>query len=173
MRARIAALSVACALAAGLALVVAGACARDQGVVTLDELDPDSYARDIQPIFEARCGTLDCHGVAGRPLRLYAETGLRARDDLRDLPMTNDELLANVRAVEAIDPGSAFDEGMMLRKPLAEAAGGVAHEGGDVWQERDEPQASCVIAWLRGESDDPAAQEACLAAAAEVALPAP
>jgi hypothetical protein len=162
------------ALAAALALAGGSACAiRDQGEVVLDELDPESYARDVQPIFEARCATLDCHGMTDRPLRLYAETGLRASDDLRDLPMTEAELLANVRAAEAIDSGTPFDEGMMMRKPLAEAAGGVAHEGGDVWQVREEPQAICVAAWLRGESQEPPAQEACLTAAAEVALPPP
>lgn len=167
-RARIAALA---ALAAGLAL--AGCSVRDQGVVSLEELDAEAYARDVHPVFEARCATLDCHGVADRPLRLYAETGLRARDDLRDRPMTAEELLANVRAVEAIDPGAPFDRGMMMRKPLAPAAGGVAHEGGDVWRDPAEAQPSCVVAWLRGESQDPAAQEACEAAAAEVELPPP
>ena len=160
------------ALAVALALV-GGGCARDQGVVSLDGLDPESYARDVQPIFEARCATLDCHGDAGRPLRLYAETGLRARDDLRDLPMTEDELLANVRSVEAIDPDSPFAEGLMVLKPLAEASGGMAHEGGDIWLDREESQARCVVAWLSGQSDDAAAQEACAAAAAEVALPPP
>jgi hypothetical protein len=171
-RTRGAAWSASSALAAALVLV-AGGCARDQGVVSLDELDPESYARDVQPIFEARCATLDCHGDVGRPLRLYAETGLRARDDLRDLPMTEEELLANVRSVEAVDPGSPFAEGLMVLKPLAQASGGVAHEGDDVWQDREEPQARCVIAWLSDESDDAAVQEACAAAAGEVALPPP
>lgn len=111
--------------------------------------------------------------MVDRPLRLYAETGLRASGDLRDLPITEAEILANVRAVQAIDPGTPFADGLAMRKPLAERAGGVAHEGGDVWQTPDEPQARCVAAWLRGESDEPAAQEACVAAAAEVELPPP
>ena len=62
-------------------LVVTGACG---GVAAQDEqplveLDVEAYRRDVHPILEARCATLDCHGVDDRPLRLYAETGLRWR----------------------------------------------------------------------------------------------
>ena len=160
---------------AALALIVAlaGCGQDDQGVEPLEPCDVDAYARDVHPIFEARCATLDCHGVAGRPLRLYAETGLRVRADLRDLPITEEELIANVRAAEAIDPRVAPERQMILRKPLAEAAGGVEHEGGELWLERDEPQAVCVLAWLEGRSEDDDARAACAIAGEEVALPEP
>lgn len=137
------------------------------------ELDPDAYARDVHPILEARCATLDCHGVGDRPLRLYAETGLRARDALRDLPIEADELDANVRAVQALEPGVSPAESLFVRKPLAASAGGVAHEGGDLWTSRADPQLVCVLAWLDGASGEPATAEACAVAAAEVALPPP
>jgi hypothetical protein len=154
-----------------LAIAACGGVGSD-GRESLDQLDADAYARDVHPILEARCATLDCHGVDDRPLRLYAETGLRARDDLRDQPIERDELLANVRAIEAIDPGVAPLDGLVARKPLAAAEGGIWHEGGDIWSSREESQASCVLAWLAGTSDAPAAVEACRAAAEEVALPA-
>lgn len=150
-------------------LLVTGACggvaAQDQQ--PLVELDGEVYARDVHPILEARCATLDCHGVDDRPLRLYAETGLRARDDLRDVVIEGGELEANVRAIQAIDPGADPSDTLMVRKPL----GGVAHEGSTLWESQDEPQLICVLAWLSGTSDDPDAADACAAAAEEVALP--
>ncbi|HEY8142510.1 MAG TPA: hypothetical protein VIG06_07565 [Kofleriaceae bacterium] len=157
---------------AGVLLALAGACGGvgADGTRPLDELDEDTYARDVHPIIEARCATLDCHGVEDRPLRLYSETGLRARDDLRDQPIERDELVANVRAIAAIEPGASPAETLFIRKPLA---GGVFHEGGDLWSSRDEPQLVCALAWLEGASDEPAAAEACAIAADEVALPPP
>ena len=157
-----------CALAA-LASACGGVGAGDpQPVVDLDEA---AYARDVHPIIEARCATLDCHGVDDRPLRLYAETGLRAADDLRDQPIDPAELAANVRATEALEPGVSPDDALFIRKPLAESAGGVAHEGGELWTGRDDPQLVCALAWLAGSSDEPAAVAACAIAAEEVALP--
>ncbi len=139
----------------------------------LVELDQDAYARDVHPILEARCATLDCHGVDDRPLRLYAETGLRARDELRDQPIEPAELAADVRAIAGLEPGATPADSLFIRKPLAESAGGIAHEGGDVWASRGDPQLVCALAWLAGESGEPAAAEACAVAADEVALPPP
>ena len=155
-------------------LLLAAACScggvGEQGDRPLDDLDAEIYARDVHPILESRCATLDCHGVGERPLRLYAETGLRMRDDLRDLPIEPDELIANLRAVAALEPGVAPPDSLFIRKPLV---GGVAHEGGDLWASRDEPQLVCALAWLEGTSDEPAAAEACAIAAEQVALPPP
>jgi hypothetical protein len=155
----------------GVALLVASACSGVDagGSQPLVELDVDAYARDVHPILEARCATLDCHGVDDRPLRLYAETGLRVRDDLRDQPIEPDELVADVRAVEAIDPGAAPADSLFIRKPVAESAGGVFHGGGDLWTSRDDPQLLCALAWLSGERD----ADACAIAADQVALPPP
>jgi len=152
-------------------LLVASACGgvSGGGSQPLVELDGDGYASEVHPILEARCATLDCHGVDDRPLRLYAETGLRLQGDLRDQPVQADELTADVRAIEAIDPGAEPADSLMIRKPLAEAAGGVFHEGGDLWTSKDDPQLLCVLAWLSGDSDP----DDCAVAAEQVALPPP
>jgi hypothetical protein len=158
---------------AALLLLVAAACGNvaSDGELPLSDLDDEVYVRDVHPILEARCATLDCHGVDERPLRLYAETGLRAGDDLRDRPIESFELAANVRAIRAIDPGAEPSATLLVRKPLAPAAGGIAHEGGARWTSREEPQVVCVLAWLGGTSDEPEAAAACAVAAGEVALP--
>jgi hypothetical protein len=149
-----------------VALLVASACGTDSGgSQALVDLDADGYARDVHPILEARCATLDCHGVGDRPLRLYAETGLRARDELRDQPIAPEELAADVRAIEAIDPGALPGDSLFIAKP----SGGVFHEGGILWVSRGDPQLVCVLAWLSGTSD----AEACAVAADQVELPPP
>ena len=137
-------------------------------------LDVGAYARDVHPIFEARCATLDCHGSFDRPLRIFAETGLRASDALRDvqspIPITPEELASNVAAAEAVDGAPvAPDDSIILQKPL----GLMKHTGGIVWATPDDPQAACVRGWLAGASDDPDVASACAIAATQVALPPP
>jgi hypothetical protein len=128
-----------------------------------------SYAGSVHAILEARCATLDCHGDPGRPLRLYAETGLRDADALRGQPITMDELAANVRAIAAVDPGAPADTSIVMGKPL----GRYHHVGGVVWPAPDAAQPTCVRGWLAGISGDPAVAAACQQAAGEVALPPP
>jgi hypothetical protein len=123
-------------------------------------LDGADYAATVHPIFEARCATLDCHGHEDRPLRLYAATGLRRRDEWRDLlELTPEELEENVRAA------SALDASLLLDKPL----GRIGHEGGTVWASADDPQHLCVRGWLAS-APDPAA---CAVAFEQVELPPP
>ena len=130
-----------------LALLLVG-CVGSGGV----EPAPDGgaavdYATYVHPILEARCAPLDCHGDPGRPLRLYAQTGLRAADGLRFMPITPAELDLNVRSLAAVDPGVAPEESLVMTKPLA---GGVGHAGGDVWTSPDDPEAVCLLGWLAG-----------------------
>jgi hypothetical protein len=142
------------------ACLVAAACQDTGGTQPLVTADQAAYATYVQPVLEARCATLDCHGDVERPLRLYARTGLRAADALRDRPVTPDELAANVRSLAAVDPGAAPETSAILSKPLA---GGEAHEGGDLWTSADEAQVVCVRSWLAGAVD----VAACTTAAAQ------
>ena len=147
----------------GLLLVIAAVgCGIDpEPELSYESGDPAVYAAELHPMIEARCATLDCHGDPGRPLRLYAETGLRARDELRDAPMTDQELAANTDALFGVDPfAPGVDESLLLLEPLAVDAGGVHHEGGDVWKSRDDPGYLCVRSFLAGIVDRRACAEA-------------
>jgi hypothetical protein len=96
--------------------------------VTLDQLDVVAYGESVHPVVEAHCATLDCHGLAGRPLRLYAETGLRLRDELRDTALTDEEIALDVASFAAVDPPHlGTRDHLALRKGLAVAAGGIHH----------------------------------------------
>jgi hypothetical protein len=145
---------------ATVATIAASACQDTGGTEPLVTADEAAYAAYVQPILEARCATLDCHGNVDRPLRLYAATGLRASDALRDRPLSAEEVAADVRSLAAIDPGATPEASAILSKPLA---GGQAHEGGDLWTTTDEPQVVCVRSWLAGAVD----VAACTTAAAQ------
>jgi hypothetical protein len=129
--------------------------------------DLAAYVRDVHPIVEARCATLDCHGNFDRPLRLFAETGLRAGDELRDTPITAGELADNVEAVAALGSSGPVDDHLVLAKAL----GRMKHGGHAVWPDNQDVQLVCVRGWLAGESDVPAVRAACRTAGEQVALP--
>ena len=122
--------------------------------VPVSQLDGTFFAASVQPVVARSCASLDCHGMDGRPLRLYSEDGLRRRDDLRGQPLSADELAWNVDAFEALDPEPPFvDDHIALRKPLELDAGGIHHVGGELWPSREHPEHRCLRTWLAGELD--------------------
>jgi hypothetical protein len=147
-----------------LVFIAVTSCQDVGGTQTVAGGDVAAYETYVHPILEARCATIDCHGAPGRPLRLYAETGLRASDELRDRPITSAELADNVRSLAAIEPNAAPESSEVISKPLA---GGLFHEGGVVWTSATENQVVCVRGWLAGQSGDATIVAACQAALAE------
>ena len=158
-------------LLVGLAAGFLAGCTDDQPVDQVIELgNVDDYGELVQPYVGVRCGSLDCHGDSGRPLRIYAQDGLRLRDDLRETDITVEEIARNVEAFAGVSPDiAAPDEHLALLKGLATSAGGIAHEGDDIWQTTGETGYQCILAWLAGNSQDQAARDACIAAFDEVA----
>jgi hypothetical protein len=129
------------------AALLAPACAPEQGAVDLPVRDQARFEAEIQPIVGSGCGSLDCHGDSGRPLRLYARYGRRADAALRDSELTAAELADNVAAF------AGLPDDRLLGKPLAVDGGGMHHEGGDLWPDRDAPEYRCLEAWLTGGAD--------------------
>ena len=154
-------------LALTVALAAPACTGEDPGETAAPSGDVASYARDLHPLLEASCATLDCHGDRGRALRLYSEIGLRAEGLSRDAGLTDPELAANVASLLAVDPGAAPARHLALLKPLSKAEGGVAHVGPKLWLNRDDPGYLCLLGWLSSTAD-PAA---CAQALARVALP--
>lgn len=115
-----------------------------------------------------RCGTLDCHGAPGRPLRFYSTFGLRIYSEDAALvpgaqPTTQEELRANYESVIGLEPeqmSRVVAEGapdprqlILLRKPLFEEfAGGERHKGGPVMALNDDGYV-CLSAWLAAPPD--------------------
>lgn len=129
------------------------------------ECPPFEDFKSVSPLLEKRCGTLDCHGNDGRPLRLYGQYGLRflTEDDDPEViysgnlnaPTTAAELERNYFSVCGIEPekmvmvetGEAGPESLTLvRKPrLAEK-----HKGGRIW-DQGKVEDRCLVNWILSE----------------------
>lgn len=147
--------------AVALALLCATSIACDvesQQEIPLPARDATRFEADVQPFVGPGCGSLDCHGDPGRPLRIYARFGLRMSAALRHEPVSAEELTANVAAFAALPVER------LLGKPLAVDAGGLRHVGGELWQTADSPEYRCLAAWLDGLEDDAACTSAIAAA---------
>lgn len=115
----------------------------------------------VSTVLERRCGSLDCHGQVGRPLRIYGQFGLRFVDDAGNVPggngTTETEHQANYQAVIGLQPeimslvvgGQRPPEALMLlRKPLQLER----HKGGPVINAGDAAY-TCITTWLGGAMD--------------------
>ena len=121
----------------------------------------------VATFLEQRCGTLDCHGQAGRSLRLYGFVGLRL--DPTDVPggraTTTDEIDADYQSVVGLEPeilaavvqdGGARPERLTL---VRKARGTEHHKGGALITPGD-AQDRCLTSWLAGAVDESACANA-------------
>jgi hypothetical protein len=171
-------------LAAGIVVAMGSACTAVNANAITEVTGPDygqfsevSSSTSGTPIYgvsvvlERRCGTLDCHGQVGRPLRIYGQYGLRFVDDAGDVPgvqaTSATEHEANYQSVIGLQPelmtevvqGNAPPEDLMLlRKPLQLER----HKGGAVFVDGDDGD-TCLLSWLAGQTNF----TACTAAVAQ------
>jgi hypothetical protein len=171
------------ALAAGALVAAASACTGVNTNAITEVTGPDygqfselgtangSVEYGVSTVLERRCGTLDCHGQVGRPLRIYGQYGLRFVDDAGSVPgvqpTTATEYEANYQSVIGLQPelmtevvqGNAPPEDLMLlRKPLQLER----HKGGAVFVDGDDGE-TCILSWLSGKTNF----TACTAAVAQ------
>ncbi len=152
-------------------LLGTAACAKDYASYVTEVDAPDfgqfegqnlsATQAGVSRVLEKRCGTLDCHGQIGRPLRIYGEFGLRFVDDAGDQPgvgaTTPTEYEANYQSVIGLQPEIMTlvveqqlpPESLMLqREPLQLER----HKGGAVFVEGDDAY-NCLTTWLGGQAD--------------------
>ena len=141
------------------------------------ELDHASFVAVAQVLVQ-HCGTLDCHGMVGRNLRLYGNQGLRiAKTDTPTMPacITTEEVEQDYAAVVGLEPellrevvteGGARPERLSL---VRKARGSEHHKGGAVFNEQGEPD-RCLLSWLASATDTEACERALSSAACEVSV---
>ena len=109
------------------------------------------FASESQPVLDRRCADPSCHARDDRPFAIYSP-GRRRADPSRlfmQEPLTADELAANARVFAAFAPGEpTVDDCLILRKPLAIAAGGAGHLGGELFAGRDDADYQGLRAFL-------------------------
>ena len=132
---------------------------------------PDNY-------LGKRCGSLDCHGQLGRPLRIFSANGLRSFDASNGgyfpnltgrTGLTDDERKLNYEAVIAVEPevmsqviasgGTDVNRLILIRKPR----GLERHKGGQLLGNDADEGFLCMKSWLGGNGVD---QASCTTAAA-------
>ncbi len=106
--------------------------------ITSPPIDPASYerfVREVQPILSKRCASSVCHGTPQADLYLTCGSSDQER-------RWNYEL-----TVRHLDEVAASSE--LLRRPLAQSAGGVYHEGGAVIASIDDPDYRTMLSWAQ------------------------
>jgi hypothetical protein len=134
----------------------------------------DSF-RTVSAMLERRCGSADCHGVEGRPLRIYSQYGVR-RPEPEGSPNVSDfdqyvpggevattdaEIYDNYLSACALEPEKMalvlqgeedVDSLTLVRKPRLEEK----HKGGRLWDGATKGD-KCLTSWIAGAID----KEAC------------
>jgi hypothetical protein len=158
------------ALAAGLTAAGASAsCSAVSGDARIG-IDAPNGSEDqfgiVGDYLDHRCGTLDCHGQAGRNLRIWGCEGMRLDPNavpvcsvpLGGSPTTPDEHQATYRSLVGLEPMvmSAVVEGHGAHPELLtfvrKARGLEAHKGGALITPGDD-QDVCITSWLAGNTN--------------------
>ena len=128
----------ACAFASGAIATSTGSCASspDPGRATTI-VAPDFVqfkTGGVNDLLANRCGTLDCHGQVGRPLRIYSRTGLRILDDAANVPGGIVDPKVDVQVAPACPP-TVLALGREVPRAGADHAGMPADPGWPALQE--------------------------------------
>jgi len=137
----------------------------------VDGPDFQQFKEAVNPYLEVRCGSLDCHGQRGRPLRVYSGRGLRLESDAGNISgggtgTSADEIYENWLSAVGLEPEHmrrVVEEGgfnperlMLVTKPRDE----VKHKGGRVVSRGDEEGDKCMTSWLAENVDKTACARA-------------
>lgn len=132
--------------------------------------NPPPSGADFKPVglfLVHRCGSLDCHGEAGRNFRLYGKEGLRL--DPSAVPggevTTDAELDADWQSAVGLEPeimsqvvaGGGMDPARLTlyRKPT-----GIEHHKGGTLITPGDDQDTCLLSWLASQVDKTACTSA-------------
>ena len=146
-----------------VATLVLGACVTANSDSRVTETLPDRASFPVvSDVLDHRCGTLDCHGVTYRNLRIYGREGLRGastdRPSSGPIPTTVAEYDLTFQSLVSLEPeimtdvvhdGGAHPERLTF---VRKARGSEDHKGLSIWTEGS-PQDLCVTSWLAGKVD--------------------
>jgi hypothetical protein len=98
-----------------------------------DDASYQGFVRDVQPVLEQHCAGGNCHGSVIADM--YLTCGSNEAEQRWNYEV----------AVRYLDEVAATSE--LLRRPLANSAGGVFHEGGDIFADVSDPNYRKLLAW--------------------------
>jgi hypothetical protein len=156
-------------LAIGLCLSVAACVTESSGTLVSPPVPDRASFPPVSDLLDRRCGTLDCHGVTYRNLRIYGREGLRlaATDRPTSKPGTTTvaEYDATFESLVGLEPelmGAVASEGGARPERLTfvrKARGTEDHKGLAIWAEGG-LEDLCVTTWLAGKIDTATCEKA-------------
>ncbi len=150
----------------GLSLLVAAACSGPAGGETVTAKGPDPSAfiasvGGVAPVFERRCGSIDCHGNPYRAMRIYGQNGIRLPNDAGlaagSGATTPEEVAATYDSIISVEPEQMILVAshqadpyslLILKKPLQIEA----HKGGPALFKGDDSE-TCISSWVSGKTN--------------------
>jgi len=136
----------------GLLLFFSGGCGTvDPGTEdNAGGLNYDSFKATIQPILDQRgCSQTGCHyrdkanpanGGPGGSFRVF---------NCANDPCSEDEVRSNYDSASGMSNLSNPAGSKLLLKPLAVAAGGIQHLGGDIFLNTTDPDYLAILGWIQ------------------------
>lgn len=144
--------------AASLALTLVVGCASIEPEPGLAAPDRAVFDAEVWPILVRDCGFSACHGSSPRFFRVVGPGHERLDPATRlTAPVTEQELQLSYDRARSMLDADEPSASLLLRKPLAVAAGGSGHEGTDnfgrnVYQSVDQPSFQVLVRWAVGAS---------------------
>lgn len=142
-----------------LAALMSPACGYPEPSAALPSPSSAEFQESVYPVLLRDCGFAACHGTSERFFQVYGPGRERLSEETAPLdPVTAAELeLSYGRARSMLKTGKHWRESQLLRKPLAEAAGGAGHRGADPWKQnlyasKQDPGYRALERWARAAS---------------------
>ena len=138
-----------------LALAGTGTSACDDPQKGYEVVDREySGFTEVYPVLIRDCGFPTCHGSEDRMFRIYGPGRSRLTDDLRAYEaVTGDEISLSFSIALSMVDARHPEQSLLLKKPLALEAGGMAHGGIDdfgrnVYRTKDDEGYKVIEHWV-------------------------
>ena len=151
------------ALVCGI-MLLAFACADTGGEGTVAKRKFPQFQREVYPVLLRDCGFPACHGDERRFFRVYGPGRVRLPKDDMTVPSafdqpTGDEISLTYNLAQSMISSTEPGSSLLLRKPLAVAAGGAGHLGvdyfdRDVYRTAQDAGYLAIARWVFSESPD-------------------
>jgi hypothetical protein len=144
-----------------LALPLLCACGSGEAKPVEVKRDFKLFQREVYPVLLRDCGFPACHGAKERFFRVWGPGRSRLATDNGSLPEafdlpTGDELSGSYSLALSMIDGAHPAKSLLLRKPLAVAAGGAGHlgvdgYGRDIYRTQEDTGFLTIARWVYAE----------------------
>jgi hypothetical protein len=131
-------------------------CADETTELAVSTPDRMAFETEVYPVLLRDCAFHACHGSTERFLQVFGPGRGRITPDLKPLdPVAPAEIQHSYDRARSMIDAHRPEHSLLLKKPLATAAGGSGHEGADelgrnVYQAKLDPGYAAIQRWVLG-----------------------